>query len=573
MKISVRLLALLLALVLMACVSVSAESEPVELSIYCRYDSTLGIDPDNLWWWTYAESRLAQMGYNVTLNVTGSLNGAELTQGVAMRLGSDSLPDIMWGIGLSGSQAVLYGDTDGIIMDLTPYLDETYLPNAYECSITNGKAAFDASRSPAGKLYGLPYVVDRTLGWIAGTSVASANMWINTEILSDLGYDIPTTGEELLEVLRAAKEYETADGKKIIPMLARDGDMLGQLMLAYFGYYGTTCQYGENAMVKDGEIVLPIYTEEYKEILSFMNTLYSEELIPQQYFTMDAETEKSLAAEGNFLIYCYSQGLPNDAAIFHKYVAVNPINMIKGVKPVLSLSTPYSVNTVWVSAKTQHIEEVCALLDLLYEDEALALAILGPVVKDPLGIYEYAWQPNEDGTDLVHPLIGSGKQYASTNDHQYNNIAPNNAVGDQSNYTYYSKAVMAGLDFSLKYEQYTDCITGETITVTDKSGYREKMATLWDAYSRIQRYEAWINNLTGVMLSVLYCNEEDSQRMTDLSSVIKAYAQENYAQFITGLRDLDTFDAYQEELKAMGADELVDIYTRGYASYMASIFD
>ena len=141
-----------------------------------------------------------------------------------------------------------------------------------------------------------------------------------------------------------------------------------------------------------------------------------------------------------------------------------------------------------------------------------------------------------------------------------------------STYNYYAKNVVAGLDFELSYETYTDCITGETVTVTNKSGYPEKYDTSVDAYYRLNRYYAWIDNLTTVRMAILYCTEEESQRMTDLRSVLDNYVRENFAQFVTGGRSLDEFDAYQEELKAMGIEELLDILQRGYAPYIESVF-
>ena len=38
-------------------------------------------------------------------------------------------------------------------------------------------------------------------------------------------------------------------------------------------------------------------------------------------------------------------------------------------------------------------------------------------------------------------------------------------------------------------------------------------------------------------------------------------------------RSLDEFDAYQEELKQLGIEELLDIYQRGYEPYIDSVFN
>lgn len=573
MKLTAKLLSLLLALaMLMGMTAGLAESDAVELNIFCSLASNSGVDANNLWWWRYAEYRLAQKGINVKLNVTGAV-GEEATTGKALRLGSGNLPDIMWGFTMSGPEIVLYGDGDGVMLDFTPYLNETDMPNAYKCSQTNGADAFAASLSPKGKIYGMPYVVDRTLGWLAGSSPNFNCTWINTTILEQLGYEMPTTKDELLTVLRAAKEYETESGKEMIPALASDGGFLNMLVFAYLGFYGTDQAYGIQPGIKDGAITLPVFTEEYREYLEFFHTLYEEGLISTEYFTMDGETQKALAKEGNFLIYASILNEISDVPeVFKQYTALAPVTFDEGVAPVASVTVPYTCNSVWASARTEHPEEVAALLDLLYDDEAMMCYFYGPVLNDPLGLVE-AWQINEAGNDLVHAQVGAEKQYSTLNERQFAVIAPCGLVGDCSTYTYYAKNVVAGLDFNLAYDEYDDCITGKKVTLTNKSGYKEKYDNSVDAYYRLNRYYAWINNLTTVRISMLYCTAEESERITDIQSVLDSYIRENFAKFVTGGRSLDEFDAYQEELKQLGIEELLDIYQRGYEPYIDSVFN
>lgn len=573
MKLTAKLLSLLLALAMLLGMTAGlAESDAVELNIFCSLASNSGVDANNLWWWRYAEYRLAQKGINVKLNVTGAI-GEEATTGKALRLGSGNLPDIMWGFTMSGPEIVLYGDGDGVMLDFTPYLNETDMPNAYKCSQTNGADAFAASLSPNGKIYGMPYVVDRTLGWLAGSSPNFNCTWINTTILEQLGYEMPTTKDELLTVLRAAKEYETESGKEMIPALASDGGFLNMLVFAYLGFYGTDQAYGIQPGIKDGAITLPVFTEEYREYLEFFHTLYEEGLISTEYFTMDGETQKALAKEGNFLIYASILNEISDVPeVFKQYTALAPVTFDEGVAPVASVTVPYTCNSVWASAKTEHPEEVAALLDLLYDDEAMMCYFYGPVLNDPLGLVE-AWQINEAGNDLVHAQVGAEKQYSTLNERQFAVIAPCGLVGDCSTYTYYAKNVVAGLDFNLAYDEYDDCITGKKVTLTNKSGYKEKYDNSVDAYYRLNRYYAWINNLTTVRISMLYCTAEESERITDIQSVLDSYIRENFAKFVTGGRSLDEFDAYQEELKQLGIKELLDIYQRGYEPYIDSVFN
>ncbi len=58
-----------------------------------------------------------------------------------------------------------------------------------------------------------------------------------------------------------------------------------------------------------------------------------------------------------------------------------------------------------------------------------------------------------------------------------------------------------------------------------------------------------------------------NERLTDLETVINPYVKEQVALFITGERPLSETGAFKEELKAMGIEELQDIYREIYDNY------
>ena len=67
--------------------------------------------------------------------------------------------------------------------------------------------------------------------------------------------------------------------------------------------------------------------------------------------------------------------------------------------------------------------------------------------------------------------------------------------------------------------------------------------------------------------NILYATADVVERQADLETVIHPYIKEQIALFITGKRDLSEVDAFKEELKGMGMDELLSIYTDLYSSY------
>ena len=58
----------------------------------------------------------------------------------------------------------------------------------------------------------------------------------------------------------------------------------------------------------------------------------------------------------------------------------------------------------------------------------------------------------------------------------------------------------------------------------------------------------------------VYFDEETAIQVQDLQTVIRNYVTTETAKFITGARSLDEFDAYLEELEAIGVDEYLQYY-------------
>ena len=68
-----------------------------------------------------------------------------------------------------------------------------------------------------------------------------------------------------------------------------------------------------------------------------------------------------------------------------------------------------------------------------------------------------------------------------------------------------------------------------------------------------------------------FFDEDTSDRIVELESVLKDYIENNIAKFVTGARSLDEFDTYLEEVKRQGAEEYVGYYAQAYGEYMANL--
>ena len=178
-----RILSALLSLVMalsvlvlsgVAVTEAQAESTTIKI-LTTRNNKAATNEARDLWWFRYLEYWLNEQGYNVTLDITQSM---EPQQQISLMLGTDSLPDLIWGIGLTATQAVMYGVGEGMILDWSPYLNDETMPNLMKM-LRAEPDCLPAITCPDGKVYGLPYITSRGWGQGAGNMPFSFSMFWN----------------------------------------------------------------------------------------------------------------------------------------------------------------------------------------------------------------------------------------------------------------------------------------------------------------------------------------------------------------------------------------------------------
>ncbi len=133
-----------------------------------------------------------------------------------------------------------------------------------------------------GEIYGLPAVTPHNP---ASTTIPM----MNQQWLDELGLEAPTTFDELYDVLKAFKE-EDPNGNGSADEIPFDwgpdqGPYSAMALLGAYGNYAPHTDWFNT--VKDGEHVYVPATEDYKELVQFLHSLYAEGLINQEVFTQD----------------------------------------------------------------------------------------------------------------------------------------------------------------------------------------------------------------------------------------------------------------------------------------------
>ncbi len=534
-------------------------TDPITISILTTRHSNATNNAEDIWFFKYLEWWLGQQGYNAKIEVQQS---SEMDQQISLALGTDTLPDLIWGKTLLTENAVQYGTEEKMILDWAPYINEETMPNLCE-SLAKVPDALTASTLPDGGVYGLPYITYR--GYMAATgSYGDAHrVYFDQKWLDESGMKVPETIDEFLDVLRAFKKIKPENGEEAIPLVS-NASFLEKYLWIGLGYYGDAMsQYGEKLAIKNGQLCFPAATEDYRTFIELMNTMYTEGLISQDYFTMDTSTARALMKNGVCgALADYGLGQAED---FSRMVSALPIG-INGNDVVVSAMPDYTINYVWASANTEYPEVLALIMDFLYSDEGATLYYYGPKQgEDPLGILD-GWYLDENG-DATVKLIEDGT-YKNMTDYSTALIQSIMYVGDRSSIIEYTRKI-SGFDKEVPLHTTKDVITGEDIISKETTAYSDSTA---DGHWRITTIAAWENNTTAIRLPSVFLSTQDAIRAAELYSVITNHIKTESAKFITGIRPLNELDDYYKELESLNIEEYMEIYKKAYSSYMEATF-
>ena len=142
-----------------------------------------------------------------------------------------------------------------LIYDVRPYYEENEVLKA----IGDENPAIIDAATVGDALYG-----------ISTSNFNTMNMWIRDDLRKEMGVDMPTSMDELVDLLRA---YQT-NYPDMIPLTAKNMVYYLDVFASYFGAR-------TRIHIVDGVAVDPVVTPEYKNFMDFWKSLYDEKLINQ----------------------------------------------------------------------------------------------------------------------------------------------------------------------------------------------------------------------------------------------------------------------------------------------------
>ena len=328
----------------------------------------------------------------------------------AMIAAGEELPDILWGMGWGIQERYDYG-RDGYLLDLTELmLNDSAATVEWRARMEElfGEGRLETIMrniaSPDGGIYGFPTQA------YGDTYNTNTHTFINKVWLDNLGLEVPTNWDELVEVLRAFKTQDpNGNGKNdeipaigmVAPSTTTSGGATNDLPAWMLNNFEFVCD-ARQWNAKDGQLYSPYTTDAYREGLKALNQLVDEGLLSASTWTLSSGTElgaiwtpASNTAIAGVISGAIGARATIDSEVAFEYVALPPFNYAPMV-------TTYNVPPAYI-----FITEDCDDPQLAFDFLLLATTEEG-ALRATVGVEGQNWEWVEDDSP-------AGEGYLTTN--------------------------------------------------------------------------------------------------------------------------------------------------------------
>ncbi|SHO47361.1 type 2 periplasmic-binding domain-containing protein [Anaerocolumna xylanovorans] len=441
-----------------------------------------------------------------------SLNDWNEQKGIM--LASGELPDIIFGFQTFNDSDIMNN------LDLFLPLNELiskYMPN-YSKALEEMPDLKKLTTFPDGNMY--------SMGKNLPLRPTACNQpIINKKWLDNLGLQVPTTLDELYNVLKAFKDKDAngnGDPNDEIPISGAKG-----LSMDLLNSFGITDINGYKVMVNsDNSLTYYPASEAYKEGIKWLNKLYSEGIIDKEAFTQDDSMLSAKRQDPDVARVGFEYAWTPDSNFgkwSSEYEVIAPIKGYDGKQ--YTGGDPNGVssimrNEVLITKYCQNPEVAARWVDEFYTGEASIQNFWG----------------------------GIGTVIAKHDDGTYTLNDP--PAGTSADAWYWDSSLR---DFGPKYVSKE---FEKKIILSSNSGDGLKVTL-----SKIAE-----GTITTPYPNVMFTNEENEERPT-ITTDIDKYVESTRAHWITEGGIDKGWDEYVKQLNTMGLEELMKIYQEAYDRY------
>lgn len=567
-----KLLSMLLAL--LVCLSAAAFAEEPEVYQFHKYEEPITltthavVTTNNVFQeGDSAESNGMTRWYENELGIQWKMawtsgDGESNSQRLDLAFASDDLPDV---ISPSIAQLAKYVAA-GKIQPLDDLIEQ-YASPLVKWAIKDVEeqtaGAFFAPVTIGGHIYALPQMSD-TLAWWT-------NNFIRTDILEEMGCEMPTTLAELEAIFDKYIEMYPGQYPVVLSKDLQDSGNTFQTVLTACNAYMDMWMEDEN-----GELVYTSIQPEMRTALERMATWYEKGYIDPEFVAVDGNKESEIVSGGDWL-FCY--GYWHKIATFcntwanvegSEISAVPFLLGDDGTCSVMKNAWYTSINAITTSCEHPEaaIYALNAFWDSYYRNDVELREMLAaegynwhyPVTeaRDPINVdevnekYSYVAEPKLLWKfDYPEELVGPGFM----NDYYTHGNLTYGFYGRlcsraNNDYATIAAAVKAGMDESLLTEEAKQ---------TWKGWYQSnpKMLTTFAT-----SYDIWKD----LPIKVNKFCTSDTPAMVEKNAYLQKLELECFTNIIMGTKPIEAFDQFVEDWKTNGGDLITQEVNEWYAS-------
>lgn len=497
--------------------------------IVVAQDATVVGDWNNNKWTTECEKRTGLKIEFVPVLVRGTDGTIDMTKINAMLAGGE-LPDAFMGIPFTTAQLALYGK-QGVFIALDDYID-TYSPMTKQ-AMADYPDLRSLRASPDGKLYTMLGVND-----CFHCRSSPGRAWVSKSYLEKVGAAMPTTTDELRQVLLEFKNKNPSGKSGFLPFASSESSPMDTFFMNSFLPNPGDQQTGNAPWLRlnNGKVEFTATMPEWREGLRYLNQLGKDGTLTRATFTMK-DTE--LQQNGNKGLVGFTRAYwwgsffkPVNLGLdepWRDYVAVPPLKGPNGVQHAWWNYYGYATDGLQITKKCADPGQLVQWVDLVMDLEA-NLWSYGGVLGDN---WDYAKQGDKGINDKQ--AIFSRKLFP----------AP---VGTS-------------------WSQYAVLYRSNDYRLAEKV---DPAAPTFEAglYQAGKAYEKFALPQETQLPPIVF-NAADSAMAADTTTAIRAEVKVALAKFALG--DLDPnsdgdWQAYVEKFQSMNLNGLIDIYQKAYDS-------
>ena len=374
----------------------------------------------------------------------------------------------------------------------------------------------------------------------------STHQYINQQWLDNLGLAVPTTWDELFDVLVAFKEGDPNGNGDPSDEIPWDWSAVGTGGFGYFqpsmllGSLGLPISGGGGAgyFVEDGQVGNFLTDERYRDVVAFLNRSYEAGLISEEVMTHDYSAYQSVArGTGETAAVGFSWGWTASdrfgTAISDQYVAMAPLLADANQSEPVTWSYDqwgenFPSNAIAMSADAGNKDAVLSLINAFYDQDISIQILFGDL-----------------GTNITQ-----------ISDNEYEILPPADGVSDPSTWKWTSSLADLGPTW------IRDDI--EVTLPTDLAEAVVDTEPLQEAFSNMDLSE---DVYPGQFIKM---TSEDLNTIALNNTTILNTTQTKFAEWVTSGGIEEQWDAYVEQVNNSGLEANIEIYQRYYDEYTAN---